>query len=276
MFSNPDYDVSGMRLSRKRNYEIDYFSYEGEKSVIIPMSDLYKEIDAGVKKNFPGKIYGVVDFDDDENTFLVILQSDKLYGTYYEYDVKTKEFTLLYDLMPQLKEEDMAEMRPITFQSRDGLTIHGYITLPKEALEGKKVPMVVNPHGDRRIRDSWGFNPETQLFASRGYATLQVNFRISGGYGKEFLRAGFKQIGRKVMDDVEDGVRYAIAQGWTDEDKIAIYGGSHGGYATLMGLVKTPDLYTCGVNYVGVSISKPSSRRSQILETDRDGEADLV
>jgi len=84
VFSNPDYEVSGMRLSRKRNYEIDYFSYEGEKSVIIPMSDLYKEIDAGVKKNFPGKIYGIVDFDDDENTFLVILQSDKLYGTYYE------------------------------------------------------------------------------------------------------------------------------------------------------------------------------------------------
>lgn len=254
VFSNPDYDVSGMRLSRKRNYEIDYFSFEGEKSEIIPVSDLYKEIDTKVKEQFPGKIYGVVDFDDDENTFLVILQSDKLYGTYYEYDVKTKEFTLLYDLMPQLKEEDMAEMRPITFQSRDGLTIHGYITLPKAALEGKKVPMVVNPHGGPQgIRDSWGFNPETQLFASRGYATLQVNFRISGGYGKEFLRAGFKQIGRAAMDDVEDGVRYAIAQGWADEDKIAIYGGSHGGYATLMGLVKTPDLYTCGVNYVGVS-----------------------
>ena len=254
VFSNPDYDVAGMGLSRKRDYEVDFFSYEGERSVIVPVSDLYKEIDQGVKKNFPGKIYGVVDRDDDENTFLVILQSDKLYGTYYEYDVKSKQFTLLYDLMPQLKEEDMAEMRPITFTSRDGLTIHGYITLPKAALEGKKIPMVVNPHGGPQgIRDSWGFNPETQLFASRGYATLQVNFRISGGYGKEFLRAGFKQIGRKVMDDVEDGVRYAIAQGWADEDKIAIYGGSHGGYATLMGLVKTPDLYTCGVNYVGVS-----------------------
>src|SRR5690554_420952 len=254
VFSNPDYDVAGMGLSRKRGYEVDFFSYEGDRSVIVPVSDLYKEIDQGVKKNFPGKIYGVVDRDDDEHTFLIILQSDKLYGTYYEYDVKSKQFTLLYDLMPQLKEEDMAEMRPITFKSRDGLTIHGYITLPKAALEGKKIPMVVNPHGGPQgIRDSWGFNPETQLFASRGYATLQVNFRISGGYGKEFLRAGFKQIGRKVMDDVEDGVRYAIAQGWADEDKIAIYGGSHGGYATLMGLVKTPDLYTCGVNYVGVS-----------------------
>lgn len=148
----------------------------------------------------------------------------------------------------------MAEMRPIRFTSRDGLTIYGYITLPKAALEGKKVPLVVNPHGGPQgIRDEWGFNPETQLFASRGYATLQVNFRISGGYGKEFLRAGFKQIGRKLMDDVEDGVKYVVEQGWVDPAKIAIYGGSHGGYATLMGLVKTPDLYCCGIDYVGVS-----------------------
>ena len=92
--------------------------------------------------------------------------------------------------------------------------------LPKAAIEGKKVPLIVNPHGGPQgIRDSWGFNPETQLFASRGYATLQVNFRISGGYGKNFLRAGFKQIGRKLMDDVEDGVKYVIAQGWVDKDK---------------------------------------------------------
>ncbi len=254
VFSHPDYDVSNMARSRKRNYEIDFFSYNGEKNVLIPVSESFKAFDAAAKKAFPNKEVYRVDFDDNEETYLVIVQSDKLYGTYYTYDVANKEFTLLYDLMPQLKEEDMAEMRPITFTSRDGLTIHGYITLPKAALEGKKVPMIVNPHGGPQgIRDSWGFNPETQLFASRGYATLQVNFRISGGYGKEFLRAGFKQIGRKAMDDVEDGVRYVLEQGWIDQDKIAIYGGSHGGYATLMGLIKTPDLYTCGVNYVGVS-----------------------
>jgi dipeptidyl aminopeptidase/acylaminoacyl peptidase len=254
VFANPDYDAGGLSLSRKRNYEIDYFSYEGEKNVIIPVSKFYKDLHSRMEKEFKGKESHVVDFDDDENTFLLIVQSDKLYGTYYQYDVRTKKFTLLYDLMPQLKEADMAEMRPITFKSRDGLIIHGYITLPKAALEGKKVPLIVNPHGGPQgIRDSWGFNPETQLFASRGYATLQVNFRISGGYGKEFLRAGFKQIGRKAMDDVEDGVKYALAQGWIDKDKIAIYGASHGGYATLMGLIKTPDLYACGVDYVGVS-----------------------
>ena len=254
IFSHPEYDLSDMGLSRKRNYEIDYFGFQGEKTEIVPVSDLYKKIDAGVREQFPGKIYGVADHDDEENSFLVVVQSDKLYGTYYEYDVSSDAFRLLYDLMPQLKEEDMAEMRPITFRSRDGLTLHGYITLPEEALQGKKVPLIVNPHGGPQgIRDSWGCNPETQLFASRGYATLQGNFRISGGYGKEFLRAGFKEVGRKVMDDVEDGVRYAIDQGWVDEDKIAIYGGSHGGYATLMGLVKTPDLYICGVDYVGIS-----------------------
>jgi len=254
VFSNPDYDASSMSRSRKRNYEVDYFAYTGEKYTIVPVSDFYKDLSARMQKEFGNKEYYVVDSDDDENTFLIMVQSDRLYGTYYQYDAKTKKFALLFDLMPQLKEEDMAEMRPITFKSRDGLTIHGYITLPQAALEGKKVPMVVNPHGGpQQVRDEWGFNPEAQLFASRGYATLQVNFRISGGYGKEFLTAGFGQVGRKAMDDVEDGVRYAISQGWVDESKIAIYGASHGGYATLMGLIKTPDLYACGVNYVGVS-----------------------
>lgn len=254
VFSNDEFDVSGIGISRKRNWEIDYFAYEGEKNVIIPISDTYKQLHDLMQKQFPNKEFAVIDYDDNETKFLIVAQSDKHYGSYHLYDAATKQITELYDLMPQLKEEDMAEMRPIKFTSRDGLTIHGYITLPKAALEGEKVPLVVNPHGGPQgIRDSWGFNPETQLFASRGYATLQVNFRISGGYGKEFLRAGFKQIGRKLMDDVEDGVQYVIDQGWVDKDKIAIYGASHGGYATLMGLVKTPDLYVCGVDYVGVS-----------------------
>ena len=254
IYSNKEYDASIIGLSRKRNWEIDYLGYEGEKVQIVPVSETFKKIYSNLEKQFKGYEYTLVGKTDNEDKLLIVIQSDKLYGKYYLYETATGKTTLLYDLMPQLKEEDMAVMKPITFKSRDGLTIHGYITLPKAALEGKKVPLIVNPHGGPQgIRDSWGFNPETQLFASRGYATLQVNFRISGGYGKEFLRAGFKQIGRKAMDDVEDGVRYAIAQGWVDKDNIAIYGGSHGGYATLMGLVKTPDLYKAGVDYVGVS-----------------------
>lgn len=254
IFSHRDFDASGLSRSRKRNYEIDYFAYEGEKTVYKPVSKFFKGLHKQLTKEFPGKQFSIVDYDDNENTFLFYVQSDRSYGAYYQYDNKTKTTSLLYELMPQLKEEDMAEMRPITFKSRDGLTIHGYITLPKVAVDGQKVPLIVNPHGGPQgVRDSWGFNPETQLFASRGYATLQVNFRISGGYGTEFLKAGFKQVGRKCMDDVEDGVKYVIEQGWVDKDKIAIYGGSHGGYATLMGMIKTPELYACGVDYVGVS-----------------------
>jgi dipeptidyl aminopeptidase/acylaminoacyl peptidase len=254
VFSNPNYDISNITLSRKRNYEIDYYSYEGEKSILVPVSNFYKDFYSQLENEFKGKNLTVVSFDDNENTFLIYVQSDKFYGTYYKYDVKTRNFSFLYNLLPQLKEEDMAEMRPITFKSRDGLTLHGYITLPKTALQGEKVPLIVNPHGGpQNVRDSWGFNREAQLFASRGYATLQVNFRISDGYGKEFMRAGFKQPGRKIMDDLEDGVKYVIEQGWVDSTKMAIFGGSHGGYATLMGLVKTPDLYVCGVDYCGVS-----------------------
>ncbi len=254
LFSNDDFDASGASLSRNRNWELDYFSYEGEKYQIIPVSDYYKKLHKKLKKEFPKYEFYISDKTDDESQYLIYVTSDKLYGRYYSYDVAKDQIKLLFDLMPQLKEEDMAEMRPISFMSRDGVKLHGYITLPKEALKGQKVPVIVNPHGGPQgIRDSWGFNPEAQLFASRGYATLHVNFRISGGYGKEFLRSGFKQIGRKAMDDVEDGLHYVIEQGWVDKSKAAIYGGSHGGYAVLRGLTKTPDLYTCGVNYVGVS-----------------------
>lgn len=254
LFEQEKYDTDGMSLSRKRGYELDYFSYQGEKQEIIPVSDHYKKLHARINKEFPGQQYSIADFTDDESKLLVFLQSDKLYGVYHMYDAKTDEFKFLYNLMPQLKEEDMAEMKPITFKSRDGLTLHGYITLPKTAVSGQKVPMIVNPHGGPQgVRDSWGFNPEAQLFASRGYATLQVNFRISGGYGRKFLESGFKQIGRQAMDDVEDGIKYAVSQGWVDKDKVAIYGGSHGGYAVLRGMTKTPELYACGVDYVGVA-----------------------
>ncbi|WP_370897859.1 S9 family peptidase [Chryseobacterium gossypii] len=255
VYSNPVFDVSSISVAEKnRNYELDYISYNGIKNEIIPISELYKKVHNKLQSQFGDKQFNVVSSDDYSHKLLVIVDSDRLYGTYYEYDTQTGQIKLLYNLMPQLKEEDMAEMRPIEYKSRDGLSIHGYITLPKAALKGEKVPLIVNPHGGPHgSRDNWGFDSEAQLFASRGYATLHVNFRISGGYGKEFQNSGYKQIGRKVMDDVEDGVKYVIEQGWVDQNKIAIYGGSHGGYATLMGLIKTPDLYTCGVDYVGVS-----------------------
>jgi dipeptidyl aminopeptidase/acylaminoacyl peptidase len=253
VYSNPTFDVGGLSVSRKRGFEVDYFFYEGEKSHIEPVSETAQKLHAKFKKEFGDKEFSA-STTDEEDKYLIYVTSDRLYGKYFVYDVAKDNFTEILNLMPQLKEEDMAEMRPIKFKSRDGLMLYGYLTIPKTAKEGKKVPMIVNPHGGPYgPRDSWGYNPETQLFASRGYATLQINYRGSGGYGKKFSMAGNKQIGRKMLNDLEDGVAYAKSLGFIDPNNIAIYGASYGGLATLGSLVKTPDLYTCGVDYVGVS-----------------------
>jgi len=254
LYSNPTYDVDGLSTSRKRKYEIDFYSYTGEKGVIIPVSETYKKIHAALTAKFDGKPYGIVNYTDAEDKYLFYVGTDRSYGAYYTYETATGKITQVFDLMPQLHEADMAEMRPFSFKSRDGLTIYGYLTIPNNIPAGGKVPLIVNPHGGPYgPRDNWGFNPETQLFASRGYATIQVNYRGSGGYGKDFLLAGSKQIGRNMLNDLEDAVAYARTLGFVDEKRIAIYGGSYGGLATLGSLVKTPDLYVCGVDYVGVS-----------------------
>ncbi len=254
IYSNPTFDVGGLSRSRKRGYEVDYYFYIGEKTHIVPVSKYYKKLNKKLKKQFKDKEFSIVDKTDDEDKYLIMLRSDKLYGTYYTYDVKSDEFNKILDLMPQLHEEDMAEMKSVNFTSRDGLKIYGYLTIPNTVKKGEKVPLIVNPHGGPYgVRDYWGFNPETQLFASRGYATLQVNYRGSGGYGKDFFLKGNKQVGRKMLNDLEDAVTYAKTLDFIDNNKIAIFGASYGGLATLGSLVKTPDLYTCGIDYVGVS-----------------------
>ena len=172
-------------------------------------------------------------------------------GARYLYEVASKKLTKLAEIAPWLPEGELVEMKPITYQARDGLTIHGYLTLPRGG--GKNLPLIVNPHGGPWARDSWGYNPEVQFLANRGYAVLQINFRGSTGYGRAFWEASFKQWGKKMQDDVTDGVKYAIAQGIADPKRIAIYGGSYGGYCTLAGLAFTPELYACGFDYVGVS-----------------------
>ena len=254
VYNNDTFDVGGLSRSRKRGYEVDYYYYNGEKYQTIPVSETYKKLHQKFKNQFGDKDFYISNKTDEEDKYLMYVTSDRLYGKYFLYDAKKDQFKELLNLMPQLKEEDMAEMRSIKFKSRDGLTVYGYLTIPNEVADGKKVPLVVNPHGGPYgPRDDWGFNPETQLFASRGYATLQINYRGSGGYGKEFYLAGSKQIGRKMLNDLEDGVEYVKSLDFIDADNIAIYGASYGGLATLGSLVKTPDLYKCGVDYVGVS-----------------------
>jgi dipeptidyl aminopeptidase/acylaminoacyl peptidase len=200
----------------------------------------------------PGVEVAVAGMSKDETKTLVVTYTDRSQGTYYFYDRATDKLTKLVDISPWIEEANMAPMKPVQYTSRDGLTIHGYLTLPI-GVEPKNLPVVVNPHGGPWYRDRWGFNPEVQFLANRGYAVLQMNFRGSTGYGKAFWEASFKQWGRTMQDDITDGVQWLIKEGIADPKRVAIYGGSYGGYATLAGLAFTPDLYACGVDYVGVS-----------------------
>ena len=210
--------------------------------------ELQKTIDAF----FPNYEAVVTDMDDDERKVIVRTFSDRTRGTYYLFDRKDNSISKLADLSTWLKEDQMAQMKPITFKSRDGLTIHGYLTVPV-GVASKDLPLVVIPHGGPSARDTWGFDSVSQFLANRGIAVLQVNFRGSTGYGKAFWQAGFKQWGRKMQDDVTDGVLWTVEKGIADRKRLAIFGGSYGGYAALAGATFTPDLYACAISYVGPS-----------------------
>ena len=251
LYENPDYDVSRLSYSKKEKklWAAYYNSWKFERSYF---DEDFKELLEKLEKELGNYDIGISDYTEEEDKFIIRTSSDKSRGTYYIYDQNTDNLELIHVIAPWLPEDELADMKPIEYKSRDGLTIHGYLTLPK-GIEAKNLPVVVNVHGGPWARDSWGFNPEVQFLANRGYAVLQINFRGSTGYGKEFWESSFKQWGLKMQDDITDGVNWLIEQGVADKDKIAIYGGSYGGYATLAGLVVTPELYACGVDYVGVS-----------------------
>jgi dipeptidyl aminopeptidase/acylaminoacyl peptidase len=171
---------------------------------------------------------------------------------YYTYDRASKNSTLLFSNQPELEDLPLASMQPVTYPARDGLTIHGYLTLPV-GVEPTNLPTVLFVHGGPWARDTWGYSPTVQWLANRGYGVLQVNYRGSTGYGKAFLNAGNREWAAKMHDDLIDAVEWLIGQGISDPKKIAIMGGSYGGYATLVGLTFTPDVFACGVDIVGPS-----------------------
>ena len=196
--------------------------------------------------------FNVVDRDDADKTWLISYTQDKGPIAYYAYDRASKKGTFLFTHQPELEDLPLAEMQPIEYKARDGLTIHGYMTVPA-GVEAKNLPAVVLPHGGPWARDDWGFDGFAQVLANRGYVVLQPNFRGSTGYGKDFLEKANREWGGTMQDDITDGTRWLIDQGIADARRICIMGGSYGGYATLMGLAKEPDLYACGVDIVGVA-----------------------
>ena len=251
IYEHPEVDVDGLLRSDKRKI-ITGAAYFTDKRGYHFLDETRKKIQGDLEARLPGYEVVLADTNRDETKALVRTYSDRSLGAYYFYDMGTFDLKKIADVSPWINEAELAEMKPVAYTSRDGLTIHGYLTLPP-GKKAKNLPAVINPHGGPWARDYWTYNPEVQFLANRGYAVLQMNFRTSTGYGKEFWEAGFKQWGLKIQDDISDGVTWLIKEGIADPKRVGIYGGSFGGYATLAGLTFTPELYACGVDYVGVA-----------------------
>ncbi|MFZ4463101.1 MAG: S9 family peptidase [Bacteroidales bacterium] len=251
LYENKDFDVSGITYSNKRKVltSASFISWKRERFFF---DDETKATFAKIEAQLPGYELGITGVDKAEENYIVRTYSDRSLGAFYIYEKSKDKLTKIQEVSPWIDENKMADIKPIQYKARDGKIIHGYLTLPK-GVDPKNLPVIVNPHGGPWARDNWGFNPEVQFLANRGYAVLQMNFRGSTGYGRDFWESSFKQWGLTMQNDITDGVYWLIQQGIADKNNIAIYGASYGGYATLQGLVVTPTLYAAAVDYVGVS-----------------------
>ena len=246
---DPQYDVTGVWVHpQTREPEVVEFLRSRIAHEVLA-DDVFEDMD---------KIRRINDGDpmrestDDSNTvWLFGFNTDNGPIRYYSWDRRTKKATELFSHRPELERYELARMEPFSYSARDGLTVHGYLTFPPG--ERRSLPAVLLVHGGPWYRDVWGFHSEAQWFANRGYLCIQVNYRGSTGYGKQFLNAGDKQWGAAMHDDLIDAVEWVVAQGYADPDRIAIYGGSYGGYAALVGATFTPDVFCCAVDIVGPS-----------------------
>ncbi|BAO43011.1 S9 family peptidase [Thiolapillus brandeum] len=252
VFGHDEVDVGTPSFSPSDHRPLG-IGYITDKPHMHYLDTKFGSIQKALDKALPDTLNRLTSLTDDEKTAVVVATSDKTPGTYYLLETEPKlKLTYLAQIADRIKPELMADMKPIRYKARDGLLIHGYLTLPKGA-EGKPVPLIIHPHGGPYgIRDNWGWNPEVQFLANRGYAVLQMNYRGSGGYGNKFHVNAWQQWGLQMQDDISDAVKWAIKEGIADPKRVCIYGASYGGYATMAGLTMTPDLYKCGINYVGV------------------------
>jgi len=248
--SDPQYDVGGVVVHQDtREIQMVAFTRARHEWEVLDLA-IADDV-AAIRRLSPGD-FGIHSRSHDDRTWIVEFIEDRRPVAYWAYDRATRRGRLLFTTRPGLESYTLAAMEPVTFPARDGLELHGYLTIPAGA-EPKHLPLVLDVHGGPWHRDTWGYDPEAQWFANRGYACLQVNFRGSTGYGKAFLNAGNKEWGGRMHDDLVDAVHWAVERGIADPARVAIYGGSYGGYAALAGATFTPDLFRCAVDIVGPS-----------------------
>lgn len=251
VFEHPEVDVWQGVWSRARQVLIAA-EYQVDKTERRFFDAATQAMFDDLRRQLPGLEIDLQSATRDETRFIVAASSDRTQGTRYWYDRTSGRLVKLGDVAPWLPEAQMAPVKPVRIAARDGLVIPGYLTLPV-GREPKNLACIVNPHGGPWARDAWGFNPEVQFLANRGFCVLQLNFRGSTGYGRRFWEASFGQWGLAMQDDLSDGVKWLVQQGIADPARVGIYGASYGGYATLAGITFTPELYAAAVDYVGVS-----------------------
>ncbi|CDO32123.1 S9 family peptidase [Mycolicibacterium porcinum] len=255
--SHPTFDLGNQMvlpspfILSERTGELVGARFYGERQVIHALDANFAAVLENLTKLSDGDL-GAISSDDSEQKWVVNFTHDRDPWATYLYDHATGESRLLFRPYPNLNSDSLAPMTPVTIPSRDGLDLHSYLTLPV-GVEPSDLPMVLLVHGGPWSRDCWGFQPDVQMLANRGYAVLQVNFRGSTGYGKAFTKAAIGEFAGKMHDDLIDAVDWAVKQGYADRDKVAIFGGSYGGYAALVGVTFTPDVFAAAIDYVGIS-----------------------
>jgi dipeptidyl aminopeptidase/acylaminoacyl peptidase len=247
---DPQYDVSGV-MQNPDTKEIQMVSFTKARTEHVVIDPSIADDMQAIQQIQPGD-FTFLGRDHADRTWLLGFTVDDGPVAYYAWDRSTKEATFLFHHQPALSDYTLASMEPFSFTARDGTEIHGYLTFPP-GVERRDLPAVLMVHGGPWARDSWGFNAEAQWLANRGYVSVQVNFRGSTGYGKEFVNKGNKQWAAAMHDDLIDAVDHVVNQGWVDRERVAISGGSYGGYAALVGATFTPDVFCCAVDVVGPS-----------------------
>ncbi|MCO5933921.1 S9 family peptidase [Mucilaginibacter sp. RB4R14] len=240
-------DVGYSKIKRR----IELVSWEEAKSQKYFLDKGIEKIYTDLSNKIKGNQLDIVDRDSAENKFIISGSNDKNPGSYFLYERNLNKLTKLADINPEINSAELSDMQPVSFKASDGLMINGYLTIPK-GRERKNLPVVVMPHDGIWGRNSWDYNAEVQFLANRGYAVFQVNFRGSAGYGKAFRTAGFKQVGGKIQQDITDGVKWLIANKIANPKKIAIFGGSFGGFSALYGVSFHPELYNCAIVKYGL------------------------
>ena len=259
IYHDPDFDISSpLQGDNTLNLWFDEtgdglfgFSYQADKPVDVYFDSYFQSVKKSLEAVFPGERISLSDWSQDLSKFLVNVRSDTNPGASYMFDINKGSLSLISDFAPWMKDYKLAKMEPFTYTARDGLKLHGYITLPPNYKKGTKIPFILHPHGGPNARDYWGYNPEVQFYASRGYGVIQPNYRGSTGHGRNEMILANHQMGKTMQTDKYDALIWANEQGYVDMDNVCISGASYGGYAAMQAATKNPNMFKCIITYVG-------------------------